>query len=560
MPHRDLRPTAPTGPETFTALLRGENEVPAVDTDAKGGVTAVLDGSTLMVTGVFAGLSSDFQAAHLHGGADGENGDVEYTLTATPYADMLGGTFEAVDNTFTVRETFADSIRAGLVYVNVHSVDHATGEIRGQLGTSIDTLPFALSGDAEVPPVETTATGSGTVSLDGSMITVTGSFSGLMSDYNTAVGSHIHGGAADENGGIVVALSPTLGTDNRSGTWEAADNTFTVRETFADSIRAGLAYVNVHSVDHPGGEIRGQIGTPAPLMVVTIAEARAAGDGETVTIEGTVTRTMGDFTYLQDETAGLTIREVSGSDFAADVESGAIMPGTMLRVTGTLSEYNQLLQVNEDDLMSYEILGTGDVPEPQTVTLSELASNGEAYEGELVTVRGVTFLETGTFAERTTYTVSDDSDDTNTVSARVPNAADTSVDGEEIPGRANLTAVVGQFDFDDAAAGYQLLLIDAADIENAVASEEDGEAVLSLAVANPISGDATVRFSLDAPGTARVALYDALGRQVAVVAEGEMTTGTQTARLEAGRFAAGVYILRLEAETNAITQTITVVR
>ena len=554
----------PMGPETFTALLRGGNEVPAVATDAKGGATVVLDGTQITVTGSFAGLESDFTGAHIHGGSDSENKPVVQALNATLNADNRGGTFEAMNNTYTVRETFADSIRAGLAYVNVHSTGNASGEIRGQVGTAIQTLPFALSGANEVPPVETDATGSGTVSLDGSMVTVTGSFSGLQSDYNTVVGSHIHGGAADENGGVVVALSPTLDADNRGGTWAAADNMFEVRTTFADSIRAGLAYVNVHSIDNASGEVRGQIGTPAPAMVLTIAEARAAGVGEVVTVEGTVTRAAGDFTYIQDATGGLAIRQTDDAadddDFFDNVADGTVAPGTTLRVTGTLSEFRQLLQINEGDLASYEVLGTGEVPAPQTVTLSELAANGEDYEGELVTVDGVTFTETGSFAAATTYDVTDATDATNAVSVRVPNAGDTTVDGTPIPARANLTAVVGQFDFDDPAAGYQLLLLDAADVANAVANEGGAGAELTLTVANPVRQSAAVRFTLAAPGEATVALYDALGRRVAVLAAGEVGAGVQTARLDAAGLATGVYVLRLEAEGGSVTKAITVVR
>ncbi len=547
-------------PATLTALLRGANEVEPVMTDAKGGVTVDIDGTTVTVTGAFAGLESDYNAAvgsHIHGGAADENGPAVVALMPTLDADNRGGTYEASNNTFEVRATFADSIRAGLAYVNIHTVDNAGGEIRGQLGTDVHELPFALNGANERPdPVETDATGSGTVSLDGTMVTLTGSFSGLSGDYSA---SHIHMGAADESGGVVVTLSATVDGDNRGGTWDAANNMFEVRSTFADSIRAGLAYVNVHSAAHGSGEIRGQIGTEGPLMIITIAEARAAGVGTTVTVEGTVTRAEGAFTYFQDATGGLTIRQTSGAFFDA-VTDGSIAPGTELRVTGKLSEFASLLQINGDDLTSYEVLGMGDVPAAQNVTLAELAANGEDYEAELVTVGGVEFAVTGAFTAATTYQVTDGSGAANAVSVRVPNADDTTVEDVTIPARANLTGVVGQYDNSDPAAGYQLLLLDAADIVNSTANEGDGAAVLSLTVVNPIRRDATVRFSLDAPGTARVALYDALGREVLVVAEGEMTLGAQTARLDAGQLASGVYVLRLEAGTGAVARTITVVR
>ncbi|PAP75276.1 CHRD domain-containing protein [Rubrivirga marina] len=555
-----------SGATSFNALLRGQNEVPPVETDAKGGVTAVLDGTTLTVTGRFVGLSGAYAASHIHAGAAGANGPVVQALAPAVDADMRGGTFEASANTFTVRPTFADSIRAGLAYVNVHSAEVPSGEIRGQLGTQTHTLPFSLSGDNEVPPVATDATGSGSVRLDGATVTVTGSFSGLSGAY---AASHIHAGAAGANGPVVQALAPAVDADMRGGTFEASANTFTVRPTFADSIRAGLAYVNVHSAEVPSGEIRGQIGTAVDMASGSIADARAQGVDATVTVEGTVTRTMGDFTYLQDETAGLTVRQVEGA-FSDAVASGAIEPGTRLRVTGTLSEFANLLQINGDDLASFEILGTTDVPEPQVVTLNEISLDGETYEGELVTVQAVTIDPDGTdagtdpdgtFMAASTYQIEDGSGAVGTVTLRIPNADDTSVDGTDIPEVADLTGIVSQFDFDSPVNGYQLLLLDADDVTpRGVATEADPAAALTLAVENPVRGQTAVQFGAGAPGQATLALFDVLGRRVQTLAAGPLGAGAQTATLDTAGLAAGVYVLRLDVDGATRTRTVTVLR
>ena len=448
-----------TEPETYTALLRGENEVPAVETMARGGATAVLDGTMLTVTGTYAGLSGDYLFAHLHRGAAGENGPVAYTLTSTAVSTTEGN-FLAGDNTFMVTETFADSVRAGLVYVNVHSDPNPGGELRGQLLQEAQALPFALSGDNEVPPVTTTASGFGTVTLDGATLTLEGAFSGLNRDY---LFSHVHAGAAGANGPVVLTLDAAVGDDGRSGQWDAMMNTFELSPAFADSVRAGLAYVNVHSEAFPSGEIRGQIGFEGENMPVTLAEARAAGVGATVTVVGTVTRAQGDFTYIQDETAGLTVRQTSGA-FADAVADGTIAPGVELLVTGELSEFNSLLQINGDDLSDFTVGATGDVPEAQVVTLAELAANGEAYEAELVAVDEVAFADEGTFASSTNYAITDPSDGSNAVALRVVSADDTEIDGTEIPELALVTAVVGQFSSSDPAVGYQLLPIQEGDV------------------------------------------------------------------------------------------------
>ena len=101
---------------------------------------------------------------------------------------------------------------------------------------------------------------------------------------NVVTQAHIHFGQLSVNGGIVVFLCTNLGnappapanptaacTQGEgivSGTATAADVTAGAAAQginageFAkvlDAIRAGVAYANIHTVPHPGGEIRGQI-------------------------------------------------------------------------------------------------------------------------------------------------------------------------------------------------------------------------------------------------------------------------------------------------------------
>lgn len=199
--------------------------------------------------------------------------------------------------------------------------------------------------------------------------------------------------------------------------------------------------------------------------LISFAEARTMGPGSTVTVQGTVTRAKGAFTYFQDATGGLAIRQTAG-DFFDDVADGTVTTGTRLRLTGTLSEFRGLLQINEGDLASYEILGQGGNVTPQAVTLQELIDSGEDYEAELVEVEGLTVAETGTFTAATSYDATDASA-TLTDGLRIPNADDTDVDGLPIPEEEfTFTGVVGQFTFDDpAVSGYQLLAIEETDIE-----------------------------------------------------------------------------------------------
>ncbi|HEX9950266.1 MAG TPA: T9SS type A sorting domain-containing protein [Rubricoccaceae bacterium] len=80
------------------------------------------------------------------------------------------------------------------------------------------------------------------------------------------------------------------------------------------------------------------------------------------------------------------------------------------------------------------------------------------------------------------------------------------------------------------------------------------------AVPNPSRNATTLAFHLDAAGPVRLTLIDALGRTVAVLHDGELAAGEQTARVDTSRLPAGVYVARLDAGGRVETRRLTVVR
>jgi hypothetical protein len=86
--------------------------------------------------------------------------------------------------------------------------------------------------------------------------------------------------------------------------------------------------------------------------------------------------------------------------------------------------------------------------------------------------------------------------------------------------------------------------------------------VLALAptTPNPFSTSTTVRFALPDAGAVRVALYDVLGREVALLADGERAAGTHEITLDARGLATGVYVIRLDADGASLSQRVTVSR
>jgi len=119
-----------------------------------------------------------------------------------------------------------------------------------------ETFTVALSGAQQVPPVATPGSGTANLTWDPATRIVTWSitYSGLSSD---ATMSHFHRGVTGKNGPVVIWLS-TKGNPPSS----PIAGTATLTPTQAAQFAAGDWYINLHSKDHPAGEIRGQVVPP----------------------------------------------------------------------------------------------------------------------------------------------------------------------------------------------------------------------------------------------------------------------------------------------------------
>jgi hypothetical protein len=99
---------------------------------------------------------------------------------------------------------------------------------------------------------------------------------------------------------------------------------------------------------------------------------------------------------------------------------------------------------------------------------------------------------------------------------------------------------------------------------NAVVANEPPDAgsdAGSFSVApNPSVGDVTVTLALPAAQSVRLAAYDALGRQVAVLADGVRTAGTHSLRWASRSLSGGIYLLRLTTSEGSLTERVTITR
>ncbi|KCZ70399.1 CHRD domain-containing protein [Candidatus Methanoperedens nitroreducens] len=164
-----------------------------------------------------------------------------------------------------------------------------------------DNRNFAthLSGDKEVPPVDTQAQGQAhfKLSKDGTEL----SYKLNVANIEDVSMAHIHLGAEGVNGPIVVWLypdtpPPVLIPGRFSGV--LAEGTITADDLVGplegqslseliDAMSAGETYVNVHTEQNPAGEIRGQVhgklSEPEVTVTVTATVTATATPSEPVT-------------------------------------------------------------------------------------------------------------------------------------------------------------------------------------------------------------------------------------------------------------------------------------
>ena len=112
-----------------------------------------------------------------------------------------------------------------------------------------DTVTAHLTGDKEVPSVQTNATGKSTIKVEEDK-----SISGKVTvEGFTPTAAHIHQGPPDKVGPVIIPLEKT------------GKNTFSVpaHKKLTDAqfaaFKEGNLYVNVHSKKYPGGEVRAQM-------------------------------------------------------------------------------------------------------------------------------------------------------------------------------------------------------------------------------------------------------------------------------------------------------------
>ena len=166
-----------------------------------------------------------------------------------------------------------------------------------------------LSGENEVPPVDTTATGTAEFNVSSDAKTV--SYKVNVKDINKVTMAHIHQGKNGEIGPVVVTLFKSATPSGpMNGELAKGDATASKLEgplkKISDLVKImedGNAYTNVHTEKNPKGEIRGQItftytkSTKQCTMnfqgfdSTTVSRFRQSSDPRSIAVVGDLTHT-----------------------------------------------------------------------------------------------------------------------------------------------------------------------------------------------------------------------------------------------------------------------------
>jgi hypothetical protein len=123
----------------------------------------------------------------------------------------------------------------------------AIGVLASAIALGVE-VTVKLAGANEVPPVTTSAGGQGKITIAND-----GAVSGSVTTTGVAgTAAHIHMGGVGKNGPVIVPLA-------KNGDTYSVPAGAKLNGEQMNAFKSGDLYVNVHSAEHPGGEIRGQL-------------------------------------------------------------------------------------------------------------------------------------------------------------------------------------------------------------------------------------------------------------------------------------------------------------
>ena len=301
----------------------------------------------------------------------------------------------------------------------------------------------------------------------------------------------------------------------------------------------------------------------------SIAAARALSAGTKVTVSGIVTSpnfhaTKNSF-YIQDATGGIDI-------FGGTKVTTAL--GDSVVATGWLLMYNNLLEVSDSLTTAVSLSVTNvssghAVPAPKVITVAELNTNGENYEGQLITIKNVT-KTAGTWpaanGASVTLTGTANGNATDQLAMRITKPSELTTGVAEPVWPKDVTGIATQFT--TTTGGYQLtprFLSDFATVTDVQNESNNSNTVIKgfgllQNYPNPFNPTTNISYNLDKPGIVTLKVYNVLGNEVASLVNEYKSAGNYNVNFNAASLTSGVYLYKLQVGAQSVTKKLTLMK
>jgi len=601
---------APQADVVFRTNVSGAQEVPVAKTMASGALILELNGDSLFVSGSFNGLSSNYAASHLHTAMAGSAGGVAVTLNATVAADNKSGVYLAADNSFELTSDQKAALMDRGVYVNIHSENFASGELRGQVTPPVTASFFAsLSGSAEIPSANTNAGGAVVVELttDDSLV-VTGTFAELQGDFDASVagGSHLHAGHSGTNGMVDILINAEVEANLKAGAYLAKDNKFAVDASQIETLLNRGYYVNIHTTTFGAGELRGQVLGDAsayfktnlsglheqPTPVITDAfgavNVEITGDraivtggfealssaytashlhsgsvtgsgGVEVTLNATVSSDTSGVYNVSDNTYVLTETQLEAMNSQglyvnvhSQAEAAGELRGQLLFGDNLFPSKSTLLTPTDDAMISV----SGDIStsfQATWTTSSDVEGDSLTYTWQAATDSLFTnTVINANVGSNLNYNIAFGDLDTILVDLGVESGASATI----------YHRVIASDGSDEASSDTRSATFERGTLTS---NENDGidtpnRFALDQNYPNPFNPSTKISFSLEEAAPTQLVVYNMLGQKVATLVNERLSAGNHTFNFKADNLSSGIYIYRLQSANQSLTKRMTLIK
>ena len=315
-------------PVTFSTILDGDQvRARSIITNARGYGSVTIDPLTRKLTGFIVTSGISGIAAQIQDGLPGFAGAAVLSLEGGPVVWTIPANTQLTDAQIA-------NLSAGAYYFTVSSGAFPNGEIRGQLDKQVRCA--SLKGSNEIPPVTTSASGSGYLALKQTSRQFSG-FVNVAGLSSTITAIFLHIGPAGVNGTSILTL------ENRgNGVWTVPLNVVLSDAQIANFNNDEM-YFNVHTVSHLPGEIRGQIlkssikiGTAALDGSKEIPPVSSSGSGSGILALNMVTGQLSG-SVSTNGVNGTVVQLQSGSANVTDPPLAALSTSSPVITTPTAS-------------------------------------------------------------------------------------------------------------------------------------------------------------------------------------------------------------------------------